>query len=185
MKKQFLTVVYILWLAAGTALAQNPMTQDAPSRDDVVRLLDAVHSKALMVQMVDGMKKQMMMGMEEGFKQKIPDATPEQLQKVDRIADIMFKDFPIDEITDAVIPIYQRHFTKSDLDAVLVFYLSPAGQKMLKEQPALLAESIQAGADVMRRKMPAISQEMQDQIAQLIKDEQQNKSSLPTTPAKN
>ncbi len=59
-----------------------------------------------------------------------------------------------------MIPIYQRHLTKTDLDAVISFYASPVGQKLLKEQPAMMAESMQAGQNIMLSKVGDIGSDL-------------------------
>jgi hypothetical protein len=43
-----------------------------------------------------------------------------------------------------MIPVYQRHFTKSEIEALIAFYASPAGQKFLHEMPAVTAETMRA-----------------------------------------
>jgi hypothetical protein len=41
-----------------------------------------------------------------------------------------------------MIPIYQSHFSESDLNQIVTFYSSPDGQKVLKEMPAMSAELV-------------------------------------------
>lgn len=36
-------------------------------------------------------------------------------------------------MTEAMVTVYQKHFTKSDVEALIGFYSSPTGQKMLRE----------------------------------------------------
>jgi hypothetical protein len=79
-----------------------------------------------------------------------------------------------------MIPIYQRHLTKSDLDAVIVFYSSPVGQRLLKEQPAMMAEGMKAGQDIMLKKVPELTQRINTQVAQLVRDAQKDPSA-PTS----
>jgi len=146
-----------------------------PTKDDVIRLLDLLQIHARMDQLLDGMKQAMKKGAEVGFKQKVPNATPDVIEKVDSMADLVFEDMPIDEIIQAIVPIYQKHLTKSDLDGIIVFYSSPVGKKLLKEQPAMMAEGMQAGQDVMLRKLPAIQDRLNTKIAQLA-DEETKKS---------
>ena len=43
-----------------------------------------------------------------------------------------------------MVPVYQRHFTKSDIDALTAFYSSQPGQKFLHEMPAVTAETMRA-----------------------------------------
>src|SRR5208283_515348 len=52
--------------------------------------------------------------------------------------------FPLDEMLNDMVPVSQRHFTKSDIDALTAFYSSPAGQKFLHEMPAVTAETMKA-----------------------------------------
>ncbi len=61
---------------------------------------------------------------------------------MDRQAEDLIKNFPLDEMLKDMIPVYQRHFTKSEIDALIAFYSSPAGQKFLHEMPAVTAETM-------------------------------------------
>lgn len=47
-------------------------------------------------------------------------------------------------------PIYAGHFTTEEIKAIVVFYESPAGRKLLEESPVLLQESF-AAAEKLRR----------------------------------
>jgi hypothetical protein len=133
-----------------------------------------MHAKAQMVQVMEGMQKQMRLGAEQGFKQKVPEATPEQLAKVDQMFDGLFKEMPIDEMVDAIVPIYQKHLTKVDLAAVTAFYSSPSGQKILKEMPAIMSEAMQAGGEIGRRVFAERAQQLDQQIAKLAKETKRN-----------
>jgi hypothetical protein len=176
MKKLILSLC--LAVAFGTtALSQQRTVADtAPSKEDVLRFMDLLQLRARMDQLLDGMKKGMKAGAEAGFKQKIHSATPEQLAKLDSVTEAVFNDFPLGEIMDAMVPIYQKHLTKSDLDAVIAFYSSPAGQKLLKEQPAMMAEGMQAGQDIMLHRLPDIEERLRTKVAQLAEQELQGSS---------
>jgi len=173
MRKSILLPCFIVILAAA-AFAQEPVVANTvPSKDEVLRFMDLMQLHARMEQLMEGMKKSMKTGAEAGFKLKIPAATPEQLAKLNSVTEAVFKDFPIDEIIDAIVPIYQKHLSKSDLDAVIAFYSSPVGQKLLKEQPAMMAEGMQAGQDIMLRKLPEMQERLKTKVAQLAEDELQ------------
>ena len=170
-----------LSIAASLVLAILPnMEAQAPgeapaSREDVMKFLEVTQAKSRVEQVLAGMAKQARASAEEGFKQRIPDATPEQLARVDALADSIFKNFSPDEFVDAIVPIYQRHLNKSDLDAILAFYASPAGQKLQKETPAIMSESMEAGGDIARRKMSTINQKIENQLDDLAREEQQKR----------
>ncbi len=48
-------------------------------------------------------------------------------------------------LLSAVYPVYHRHFSLAEIEALLAFYRSPAGQKALKVMPQVAMESMQAG----------------------------------------
>ena len=49
------------------------------------------------------------------------------------------------ELLEALVPIYARAYDLPELDALLAFYKSPVGQRVIELQPMLLQESTQAG----------------------------------------
>jgi uncharacterized protein len=170
MKKAVPTMTLVFLAIVSVFSAGQPVPDsDVPSKAEVLKFLDLMHSKAQMVQALDGMAKQMRLGAEQGFKAKVPDATPEQLARVDQLFDGIFKTLPIDDMLDAIVPIYQRHLTKADLVAVTAFYSSPPGQKILKEMPAIMSEAMQAGGEIGRRALATKSQELDQKIAELVK----------------
>jgi uncharacterized protein len=171
MKKAILCLSLVVTFAAVTFGQQTAAVNTVPSKDEVQRFLDLMQVRARMEQLMEGMKAGMKKGAEEGFRRKLPAATPEQLAKCNSVTDAVFKDFPIDEMIDAMVPIYQKHLTKSDLDAIIGFYSSPVGQKLLKEQPAMMAEGMQAGQDIMLRKLPDIEERLKTKVAQLAEEE--------------
>ena len=150
--------------------AQASANAEAPDKADVMKFLDLMHTRAQMEQVLSGMAKQMKLGAEQGFKQKVPDATPEQLAKVDKMFDTMFSSLPMDEMVDALVPIYQKHLTKADLAAITAFYSSPAGQKILKELPAIMSESMQIGGAIGQRVFAAKGEELDRQLAELARE---------------
>lgn len=179
MKKYFLAAVCLGLAAILPALGQQSAAPDAPpSKDEVVRFMDLMQIRLRIVELFDGMKAQARMGAQQGFKKKVPDATPEELKKVDAVADEMFTGFPVDEMIDAMVPIYQKHLTKSDLDAVIAFYSSPAGQKFIKESPAMMSEGMQVGGEIARSRMSDLNTRLQKKIDDLAKEMQ------PAEPAK-
>ncbi len=49
------------------------------------------------------------------------------------------------EFVDSVVPLYSRTFTLAELNALLAFYRSPFGQRLLEVQPVIMQESMQLG----------------------------------------
>lgn len=62
-----------------------------------------------------------------------------------------------DEMIDDMESIYRKYLTRSDVDGMIAFYSSPAGQHMVEMQPAIMKEF-----------MPTVMQRMQDRMKPLI-----------------
>ena len=65
------------------------------------------------------------------------------------------------EVTDAVVPIYQKHFSAADIEGLIKFYRSPLGRKMVAQMPAVMSESMQAGQEWGRNRAQAMLSELQ------------------------
>jgi hypothetical protein len=171
MSKKTLSICLTLLALALSAFGQQASTSDEPAtKEQILKFMDLMHVKQQMGQMFEGMKRQARIGAEEGFKQRVSHPTPEQLAKVDAIADEVFNGFPIDELLDTMIPIYQKHLTKTDLEAITAFYSSPAGQRFIKEVPAMMNEAMQAGGEIGRRRMTEANQRIDEKISALAKE---------------
>jgi len=84
----------------------------------------------------------------------------------------------MDAMLDDMIPIYQRHFSKTDIDAMSNFYGSQTGQKMMREMPALTTEAMQASYARMQKQMD----DMMKRAEQVVKEDQEKQKSAPATP---
>jgi hypothetical protein len=154
--------------AARSAVAQN----EKPSTEQVLQLLDLLRVKESIQISVDAMKEEMKGTAEQSFREKIPNPTAEQLQSVHAVVDDVFKTLVLDDLITDVVPIYQRHLTRSDVQAMITFYSSPAGKKIMREQPAIIKESMQATAAGQQKKMEVLLARLDLRVQRLIEDEQ-------------
>jgi len=172
-----LSAILILLSASSlmTAAQTSPAGGSTPSAEEVMRFLEILRVKPQLTLYFDGVAKKAKLGAEEGFKRKKPDATPAQLTEVDNFAEKLFQNMPIDEMVDAMVPIYQKHLTREDMDAILAFYSSPVGLKLQREQPAMMQEGMKVGGEIGRRRLESMMQQMDDFIAKMAQ-EQKNPS---------
>jgi hypothetical protein len=56
-----------------------------------------------------------------------------------------------DRFVEALIPIYDKYFTREDIDAMISFYRTPVGKKMASVQPKLMQESMAVGEEMGRK----------------------------------
>lgn len=81
--------------------------------------------------------------------QQVMDAMIAQFEQIPDLPDGFLKEFkrlakPSD-LVDLIVPIYSRHVEEADIDALIAFYRSPAGQRFVKAQPHITRESMEAG----------------------------------------
>ena len=65
--------------------------------------------------------------------------------------------------------LYQRHLSRTDIDAFIAFYGSPAGQHLLDQQPAIMKEYMPMVMGRVQERTKALTDEMADDLAQLSK----------------
>jgi hypothetical protein len=179
MKQCCLSLALILILAAAAFAQQPAPATDAPAaKEDIQHLFEVMQIHQQMRQVMDAMMKQQSTMIHETLKKRYPQTSAEKIAQADRLIQDTMKDMPMDAILDDMIPIYQRHFSKTDIDAMSTFYASPTGQKMMQEMPALTSESMQASYARMQKQMDA----MMKRAEQIVKEDQEKQKSKPATP---
>ncbi len=168
MKRSASLLIACLLLGSVSFAQQNPA--DAPaSKEDVEKYLDVMHTRDMMKTMMDAMSKQMHQIFAEQMK-KDPGTTPAAEARVNKMMDDIIKSMPIDNLLDAMIPVYQKHFTKGNIDDLLAFYSTPTGQKLIKELPAITAEAMQAATPIYKTMMATAMERVQAELAQMQKE---------------
>jgi hypothetical protein len=69
-----------------------------------------------------------------------------------------------------MVPANQKHFSKGDIHALISFYSSPTGQKVLRELPAIMAEAMDAMVPIMRKQIDEMNERMQREVADMLKN---------------
>lgn len=181
--KRFLLTLTVFLAFATTGVAQQSAADTPATKEDVQRYLDVMHSREMIDQMVGAMIKPMhQMVHEEYLKDR--DKLPADFEaSMNKTMDDMMKRFPWDEILQAMVPVYKKHFTKGDIDAIVAFYSAPTGQKLLKEMPAMMAESMESMMPILRKHMDAMTERIQQQVAEMLKDSRpKSGEKSPATP---
>jgi len=168
---------------AGASQQNSADPANAPaSKEDIEKYLEAMDTPEMMKNVLAAMTQQMHKMIHEQVK-KHPDLPADFEAREDKMMDDTFKDFPIKELLDAMVPVYQKHLTKGDVDGLVAFYTSPTGKKVLKEMPAMMSESMQAASGVAQKLMADANERIQVQIAQQTKkddDAGAKKDAAPT-----
>jgi hypothetical protein len=161
------------------AVAQETATDVPATKEDVQKYLDVMHSHDMMQQMVAAMSTPLhKMVHDEYLKNK--DKLPRDFEvRMNKMEDDLMRSLPFDEMMQAMVPTYQKHFTKGELAALAEFYGSPTGQKILREMPAIMSEAMESMMPIMRRNMERITETIQQQTAEMLKESHRDGAKNP------
>ena len=132
---------------------QQPTKEQLAKLFELMRLHQQVQSVLTMTQSM--MQQQLSAQIKDRAGKLGSSLTVDQQAAIAKISDKYmqkaFNLFTIDELLDDMAGIYQRHISRSDVDAMIAFYSAPAGQHLLDAQPVILKEY-----------MPVIMQRVQE-----------------------
>jgi uncharacterized protein len=187
-----------LAMASWAALAQTPVGQKAdksksaitatesaiPSdrqstKEQLAKLFQLMRVQDQITSMTKLMPQMIQQQMEAQIKQtkqahpEMASRTAEQEQAFTKIIDkFMGRAMNLitaDEMIADMTKIYQKHLTRSDVDGIIAFYSSPAGQHFLDKQSVILQESLPMVMQRMQDRIKPLSDEMTKEIEGLTK----------------
>jgi uncharacterized protein len=162
--KFFATLLFAV-LALTPALAQQPK----PTAASVKQLFEAMHSSS----MVESYLKQVETTMRTALQQATAGQTPNARQKkiVDdlqtRIMALVKEQLKWADLEPIMIEVYRDTFTQHEIDGMLKFYRSEAGQAVINKLPTATQESmarIQGRVNALTPKIMELEKETATQI---------------------
>jgi uncharacterized protein len=151
------------------SLAQTA-DSDPATKDDIERYFQVTHSHDMVQKMLAAMAKPMQQMAHEQCardKDKLPADCEARLNKM---MDDMMNQMPFEEMMQAMVPAYEKHFTKGDMNALIAFYSAPTGQKILQEMPAVTADAMEAMMPILRKNVERMTQREQQEVAEMLKN---------------
>ncbi|HEX7289239.1 MAG TPA: DUF2059 domain-containing protein [Candidatus Angelobacter sp.] len=146
----------------------RPAASEKPTQEQVLKLLELLRVRESVQISVDAMKEQVRATAEQSLRESVREPTVEQIRQMNAIVDGVFKELVLDDLIQDVVPVYQKHLTRSDVEAVIAFYTTPAGKKILREQSAMIRESMQATAATQQKKMQLLLVKLEVRMRELI-----------------
>jgi hypothetical protein len=99
--------------------------------------------------------------------------TPEQQAALDKVMnrflDKAMNLFTVDEMIDDMAAIYQRHFTRDDVNAYIAFYSTPAGQHLLQITPVIMQEYMPIVMQRLQERSKDLTAELSKEITDVLK----------------
>jgi hypothetical protein len=162
-----------LWIALACLAFTVPVlaqTADEPaSKDDVILYLRTMHTHDMIERVMEIQSQNMQQLFRDQILKEKGSVPPEFETHFKKAMDDLIKGMPLDEITLAMIPAYQQHFTKSDLEAMNTFYSSPVGQKVLQQLPAVMQEGSKAAMPIVSKYLGEWKDRMEQEMKEMDK----------------
>lgn len=158
-----------VWLLATLCLALTApalaQSSDEPaSRDDVILYLRTMHSHDMMARLLEVQSRSVHDMLRDQVMKEKGSVPADFDTKMAKGLDALLKGMPMDEIIQAMIPAYQNHFTKGDIEAMTAFYASPVGQKVLQELPAVMQEGMKEAMPIMSKYLSEWKERMDQEV---------------------
>lgn len=144
-------------LFALVALLASLSVQAAPaSQSSIEALLTVTKTESLMDSMYAGMDQMMRQGMAQSLQGKPLSA--EQQRKLDavpaRFIAVMREEMSWQKLKPLYVQMYRETFEQEEVDGMLAFYASPAGQALINKMPVVMQKSMALSQSLMQSFMP-------------------------------
>jgi hypothetical protein len=181
MKKIFAILISALMFSAAPAFAQNAAALDPATVAATKDLVEAMNVRQTMRASVEAVLAAMPQQMQARLNKMISDdprMTPEQKQKalaqleqripkmVASVRETLTDPILMDEMADAMIPLYAKTYTTDEIHQLAAFYRSPVGQKMLASTPKVMVETMEISNRIM---MPRLQKKIAETTEEFTK----------------
>ena len=179
--KRLVPVVAVVFFLSWSCFAQTSSDDSPATKADVERYLQITGSHDMMKKYLAAMAQSMHQMFHEQYLKHKDNLPADYESKITSMMDDMFQNMPMDEMMQAMVPAYQKHLTKGDIDNLVAFYSTPTGTKLLREMPSILAEGMQSMMPIMTKYMETVQQRLLKETDVMIA--QSKKQSDAKTPA--
>lgn len=167
----------LLWLIFCTpTIAQQASPEVPATREDVEKYFQIVHSREQVLRTIDTLSAPIQK-MFELNKDKLPSDYVAQMHQQ---LEATLRNLPWDDILQAMIPAYEKHFSKSDLEALTAFYSTPSGQKILSEMPSATAEAMSNAMPLLQNYMQGVTRRLQGEMEAKLRETDKASANNPS-----
>jgi hypothetical protein len=177
-------VIAFLCLCAAAQITVSVANDTPATKEQIQKLFEVMQIRQQSHLMMESIQKQMQAMTTQTIKLKYPQITAAELARATKISEESLKAVPVDALLDDMIPIYQKHLTGNDVDAMIVFYSSPTGKKLMQEMPEITQEAMQVSYSRMQKQIDAVMQRVDDSVKEDERPRQQKPTTGQSAPAK-
>jgi uncharacterized protein len=173
-------LLFLLCLPAVAQVTTSSPGTDTATKEQIQKLFDVMQIREQSHRMMDSVEKQMQVMSTQTVKMRYPQISAAELARANRITEESLKQVPMDAILDDMIPIYQKHLSQTDVDAMITFYSSPTGKKLMQEMPAITQEAMQMSYQHMQKQIDDVLR----RVDESMREDEQRKPQKPSTQEK-
>jgi len=175
----FTRILCILILCASLVYAaDNPSASPstAPTEASIKQLLEVAQSHKLVDSVMAQMDNLLQQTIAQATKgQPIPDKVQKDIdQRRSELLALMKDLLDWKKLEPMYVRIYQKTFSQQEVDGMITFYKTPAGQAVIRKMPAAMQNSIDEMQQMMGPVMQRMQQMQHDVVAEM-KSETKNK----------
>ncbi len=180
MRRGLILLLLFLSTCCSTVFSQQPvLPYDAPSKEEVMKFFEVMHVREQIDVMMKAAIVQVRQNVSAAIAKTDPNLSVDERKQMDSIVADMYndiqKEFATNGMLEDIVPVYQRHLTRADLQAVVDFYQSPAGQRLIKEMPAMSVEAMQVTSGRSQKLMEDIMAKTKQRVDAMKAAEQEQK----------
>jgi hypothetical protein len=181
--RRLVLVVAAVFFLSWSGFAQTSSDDSPATKGDVERYFQLVKSSDMVKKMMVTMAQSIHQLIHEQYVKHQDELPSDYEAKIDAMMSETFDKMPMDEMMQAMVPAYQKHLTKGDIDNLVAFYSTPTGAKLLRDLPAIMAESMQDMMPIMTKYMETLQKRVQKETDDMIA--QSRKRTTGSAPASN
>ena len=150
-----------------------------PTKEQLIKLFELMHVRdqlASVTKMIPALVQQQMKTQMQQMQKDHPEMAMMSEEKqqaagmvMDKFMARVFDIYTPDEMISDMADIYQKHLSRSDVDGMIAFYSSPAGQHMVAMTPVIMQEYMPLVMQRMQERMKPLTDEMSKEMEQIAK----------------
>lgn len=179
MNKRILLVLFLcgsVAMAADNPSPTSPAPSNPPSEASVKQLLEVAQARKLVDSIMAQMDNLMQQSIAQATKgQTISPKVQKEVDKGRSEALAMMKELlDWSKLEPIYVRVYQKSFSQPEVDGMIAFYKTPAGQAVIGKMPAVMQNTMDETQQMMAPVMQKIQKTQQDVVAEM-KAEGKNK----------
>jgi hypothetical protein len=155
-------------LALATLLASLSAHAAPASQESVEKMMAATKVETMMDSMYAGMEQMMRQGMKQAVQGK--PLSPEQQRILDgvpaKFVAVMREEMNWQKMKPLYVQLYRDTFEQEEIDGMLAFYATPAGQALVNKMPVVMQKSMALSQSLMQSLIPKMAAPMKEAMTE-------------------